>query len=50
MLNLLRNRWLHRVMFVSALIALGVGTYHFEQPTPMCEIDAGNLTPRLFRG
>jgi hypothetical protein len=46
MTKLLRNRWLHRALFVGVLIALGVGIYHFEPPEPMCEIDADNLIPR----
>jgi WD40 repeat protein len=48
MTKLLRNRWLHRTLVVAILIALGVGIYHFEQPAPMCEIDAGDLTPHCF--
>lgn len=48
MSNFLRNRWLHRALFVGVLIALGVGIYHFESPEPMCEMDAGNLAPHCF--
>jgi hypothetical protein len=48
MFKLLRNRWLHRTLFLGVLVALGVGIFHFEQPMPMCEIDAGNPVPCCF--
>src|SRR4051812_37503235 len=45
MTQMLRNRWLHATVFMSALIALGVGIYRFTPPEPMSVIDAGDGAP-----
>lgn len=45
---LFRNRWLHRVLFVGVLSALGVGIYQVQPPTPICVIDAAETTARCF--
>ncbi len=48
MAKFLRNRWLHRTLFLGVPIALGVGIYHIEQPEPIYAINAENLSPHFF--
>jgi WD40 repeat protein len=41
------NRWIRWSLFVSALVALGIGIYRIQPPEPMCEL-VGDLQPERF--